>query len=162
HLYPQSRKPCRFRGNGRRPPGDPHQVRPHEHCHCAHGAETLGESPVPGSIPGPVGFAAFAVVKFGGYVLAGFALKKAQPLVNASAARIAAVRTGLGIVIGPLLTIGALALAEHLFPDPRANPVDQLVYPYLVVMRFFVWMLVIFLFTRHLSLSGSKLALYSL
>ncbi len=117
---------------------------------------------MPGSIPGPVGFAAFAAVKFGGYVLAGLALKRAQPLVTAGAAKIAAVRTGLGIVIGPLLTIGALALAEHWFPDPRTNPIDRLAYPLLVVLRFLVWMLVIFLFTKHLSLSGSKLALYSL
>jgi hypothetical protein len=117
---------------------------------------------MPGSIPGPVGFAAFAAVQFGGYVLAGIALKRAQPLVTASQYKIAAVRTGLGVVIGPLLTIGLLAFAEHLFPDPRANPVDQFFYPFLIVVRFFVWMLVIFLFTKHLSLKGSKLALYSL
>jgi hypothetical protein len=117
---------------------------------------------VPGSIPGPVGFAAFAAVKFAGYVVAGAALKKWQPLIAASKYKIAAARTGLGIVIGPLLTIAALALAEHFFPDQASNPMDRLFYPLLVVMRFFVWMLVIFLFTRHLNLGASKLSLYAL
>ena len=117
---------------------------------------------MPGSIPGPVGFAAFAAVKFGGYVIAGAVLKKWQPLITARAYKIAALRTGLGIIIGPLLTVGALALAEHFFPTPATNPMDRLFYPLLVVMRFFVWMLVIFVFTRHLSLSTSRLSLYAL
>ena len=117
---------------------------------------------MPGSIPGPVGFAAFAAVKFGGYVVAGAVLKKWQPLITADKYKIAAVRTGLGIVIGPLLTIGALALAERFFPAPSTNPIDHFLYPLLVVMRFFVWMLVIFVFTRNLSLPPSKLSLYAL
>jgi hypothetical protein len=117
---------------------------------------------VPGSIPGPVGFAAFAAVKFGGYVLAGMALKKLQPVITASVYKIAAIRTGLGIVIGPLLSVTALALAEHFFRASASNPVDRLFYPFLFVVRFFVWMLVIFLFTRHLNLSNSKLSLYAL
>jgi len=117
---------------------------------------------VPGSIPGPVGFAAFAAVKFGGYVVAGAVLRKWQPSITASPYKIAAVRTGLGIVIGPLLTIAALALADHFFPDQATNPMGRLFYPLLAVMRFFVWMLVIFLFTKHLNLSASRLSLYAL
>ena len=106
---------------------------------------------MPGAIPGPVGFVAFAAVKFGGYVLAGVALRKAKPPITAGPVKVAAVRTSLGIVIGPLLTLGAVAIA-----------VDHFLYPLVVVMRFFIWMLVIFLFTKHLNWSGSKLALYSL
>ena len=117
---------------------------------------------MPGSFPGPVGFAAFAAVKFGGYVLAGIALKKLQPLITASVYKIAAVRTGLGIVIGPLLTIGSLFLLEHFSKNPRSDAPDRLFYPFLFVMRFFVWMLVIFLFARHIHLSGSKVSLYAL
>ena len=69
--------------------------------------------------------------------------------------------SGLGIVIGPLLTIGALSLAGHFFPAPATNPIDRFFYPLLVVIRFFVWMLVIFVFTKHLNLTLSKLLLYA-
>jgi hypothetical protein len=52
-----------------------------------------------GYFPGPVGFAAFVGVKFGGYVLAGMALKKLQPTITSSALKIAAARTGLGVLL---------------------------------------------------------------
>ena len=117
---------------------------------------------MPGSIPGPVGFAAFAAVKFGGYVLAGMALKKLQPVITASVYKIAAVRTGLGIIIGPLFTVAALFLAEHLIQDPRSRLPDRLFYPVLFVMRFLVWILVISIFAKAANLSKAKLSLYAL
>jgi hypothetical protein len=117
---------------------------------------------VPGTIPGPVGFAAFAAVKFGGYVLAGVALKKLQPVITASAYKIAAVRTGLGIVIGPLFTVALLFSAEHLIRDPRSRLADHLFYPVLFLMRFLVWILVISIFAKAAKLSKGQLSLYAL
>jgi hypothetical protein len=117
---------------------------------------------MPGYLPGPVGFAAFASVKFGGYVLAGAALKKLQPAITATIYKIAAVRTGLGIVIGPLFTIGMLFLSEHFIRDPRSTLPDNLFYPVLIVARFLVWTLVISIFAKHTNLSKGKISLYAL
>jgi hypothetical protein len=117
---------------------------------------------MPGAIPGPVGFATFAAVKFGGYILAGVVLKKCEPLIAASSAKIAATRTGLGILLGPAMVAAAAFLANPFMRNQQSNPIDQLFYPFLFTMRFFVWLLVIFLFTRQIDLSKSRLALYAL
>jgi len=98
------------------------------------------------AFPGPLGFAAFAAVKFGGYVIAGIALKKLYPSVVAGAAKIAAVRTGLGILLGPAFLIGIAALAAQF----QWNPDSELV-PYLVLLslRILIWALVIWIFLRR-------------
>ncbi|SRR5713101_9359419 len=114
------------------------------------------------AIPGPIGFAAFVAVKFGGYVLAGAALKKLQPEITATIYKIAAVRTGLGIVIGPLFTIGMLFLTEHFIRDPRSTLPDRLFYPVLIVMRFLVWALVISIFAKPTNLTKRRISLYAL
>ncbi len=41
-------------------------------------------------LPGPAGFAVFAAVKFGGYLLAGMTLRKLQPAITAGVMKIAA------------------------------------------------------------------------
>jgi len=115
---------------------------------------------VPGAIPGLPGLVAFAGIKFGGYVLAGLALRKLQPAITASAIKIAAARTGLGILIGPLVTIAMIAMFEHFGP---ALPDSSLLalYPFLFVLRVLIWVLVIFIFTKRFRLSGSKLWSYA-
>jgi hypothetical protein len=97
------------------------------------------------AFPGPLGFAAFAVVKFGGYVAAGLALKKLYPSIVAGAAKIAAVRTGLGILLGPTFLIGIAALAAQF----RWNS-DSALSPYLALLclRILIWALVIWIFLR--------------
>lgn len=97
------------------------------------------------AFPGPAGFAAFAAVKFGGYFLAGVALKKLYPSVAAGAAKIAAVRTGLGILLGPVFVIGLAFLADRM----KWNS-DSFVAPYLMLLalRVVIWALVIWVFVR--------------
>jgi hypothetical protein len=99
-----------------------------------------------GMLPGPAGFAAFAGVKFGGYVLAGIVLRKLYPSIAAGAAKIAALRTGLGILLGPvlLLALAALANAEHW--DVNSNILS---YGALVCIRVLVWAVVIWCFLRN-------------
>jgi hypothetical protein len=69
------------------------------------------------ALPGIPGFIAFAGVKFGGYYLAGLALRKWQRAVTASALGIAAPRTGFGVLIGPPLTIGLAYGLAKFFPQ---------------------------------------------
>lgn len=104
--------------------------------------------------PGPLGFAAFAAVKFGGYVVAGVALKKLYPSIAAGAARIAALRTGLGIVVGPAFLIGFLLLADAMGWSSDSN-----LPPYLALLcvRILIWALVIWIFVRKSSESRNYL-----
>jgi hypothetical protein len=112
---------------------------------------------LPGHIPGVAGFAAFAGVKFGGYVIAGIVLKKLVPAITAGPAKIAAARTGLGIVVGPLVTIGMVFLMDHF--DRNAGNDSSLwpLYGFLFVIRVVIWAGIIGLFTRGLHLAESKL-----
>ena len=71
---------------------------------------------MPGAIPGLPGLAAFAGIKFGGYILAGLALRKVQPAITAGAIKMAATRTGLGILLGPPLMLAAIYAMEKLIP----------------------------------------------
>jgi hypothetical protein len=59
-------------------------------------------------------------MKFGGYILAGITLKKMQPGIHASALKIAAARTGLGILLGPLFSVGFFFLLGMLFAFARS------------------------------------------
>jgi hypothetical protein len=106
------------------------------------------------AFPGPLGFAAFAAVKFGGYVVAGLALKKLYPSIVAGAAKIAAVRTGLGILLGPTFIIGMAALAAYF----RWNS-DSDLPPYiaLLCLRTLIWALVIWIFLRKTEESRNYL-----
>jgi hypothetical protein len=99
-----------------------------------------------GVFPGPAGFVAFAGVKFAGYVLAGRVLRKVYPSLAAAPVKIAAVRTGLGIVLGPVLVLGFAALI-----DTQPGVADSNVYAYLMLVgvRLLVWALVIWIFLRR-------------
>ena len=119
---------------------------------------------MPGSLPGLPGAAAFAGLKFGGYLLAGMALRKCVPAIQKSALRIAATRTGLGILLGPLFSVGYIALLEALFPNPSQGPPDYsgyLYYALLAGLRVLVWALVIYLVAREVGLSRGKLWAYA-
>jgi len=117
---------------------------------------------VPGSIPGIPGFIAFAGVKFGGYYLAGRALRKWQPAVTASALKIAGTRTGLGILIGPPLTIGLAYVMANVFPQIHSDfMIFSSMYAFIYALRLSVWGLVIYLFTKQIGLLKSKLWTYA-
>jgi hypothetical protein len=113
---------------------------------------------MPGAFPGALGVAAFVGVKFGGYVLAGLALKKIQPTITAPALKIAAVRTVSGLILGPLCSIGFLWIADHVVSKNavQALPVYDL-YILLGLLRIFVWALIIYLLTRHTEIPAGKL-----
>jgi hypothetical protein len=115
-----------------------------------------------GYFPGVPGLIAFAGVKFGGYCLAGVALKKLQPAITASVAKIAGARTGLGILIGPVAMLGlgfALALA---FPQAGQQDFSNYIsYGLLYVVRIVIWAFVIHLFTQEIRLPKAKLWSYA-
>ncbi len=116
---------------------------------------------MPGAIPGLPGLAAFAGIKFGGYLLAGLALTKVQPAVTASVVKIAATRTGLGILLGPPVTIAAIAILEH-FNSPASDKSFLLfLYPFLFALRVLIWALVIFIFTKQSRLPAPKFWAYA-
>ena len=116
---------------------------------------------MPGYFPGIPGFAAFAGIKFSGYVLAGLALKKMQPAITTSAVKIAAARTGLGVVFGPPLVIGVLFGLSLFIRDPRSSAPDYIFYPLLFFVRILVWALVIYIFTRGISFASSRVWKYA-
>jgi hypothetical protein len=118
---------------------------------------------VPGTIPGPLGLVAFAGIKFVGYSLATSALKKFEPTIVASATKIAAVRTGLGFVLGPPATfLGMLLSSGVIFRSGYSPFQDVVTYGFLFIARIFIWALLLYLFTKKAPLPKSSLWLYSL
>ena len=123
---------------------------------------------MPGTLPGYLGVAAFAGIKFVGYSLAVSGLKKLEPIIASTASKIAAVRTGLGILLGPLATLLIVFLISLIFirPDTSPNSPDwslQMpgIYGLLFIVRVFVWAFVLFLFTNKSPIPRSKFWLYS-
>jgi hypothetical protein len=123
---------------------------------------------VPGTLPGFLGVAAFGGIKFVGYSLAVSGLKKVEPLLTSSATKIAAVRTGLGFVLGPVATVSLGFLIGFIFSvlfgpsfSPNSNSALLYLYPLLFTVRIFVWAMVLFLFTRKAPLPASSLWLYA-
>jgi hypothetical protein len=116
---------------------------------------------VGGYFPGPVGVAAFVGVKFGGYVLAGIALKKLQPTINASAIKIAGARTGLGIVLGPPMTLLGALLIGLLVPETSSHVPTYGAYVFLHLVRVLVWAFTIFVFTRRSITARSTIWTYA-
>jgi hypothetical protein len=109
-----------------------------------------------GYFPGPLGFAAFVGVKFGGYALAGIALKRLQPAITSSALKIAAARTGLGVVLGPPMTLLGGMILGLLFAGVRDDVPTYFAYAFLWPLRILIWALVLYIFTRRTELSASK------
>ena len=111
-----------------------------------------------GMFPGPAGFVAFAGVKFGGYVLAGLMLRRLYPSVLAAPMKIAAVRTGLGMVLGPALLLGLAAFVDAKHWGSHSNVVAYLA---LAGIRVLVWAWVIWLFLRQTAESRRYLWVYA-
>lgn len=127
---------------------------------------------MPGTIPGILGVAAFGGIKFVGYSLAISGLKKFEPTISSTATKIAAVRTGLGVLLGPLasiLVVFLISLVGSLFAHPGQSPQPQNsgppvmlgLYGILFIIRVFVWALVLFVFTRTAPLPKSSFWLYA-
>jgi|HubBroStandDraft_5_1064220.scaffolds.fasta_scaffold540287_2 hypothetical protein len=121
-----------------------------------------------GYFPGIPGFVAFAGVKFGGYYLAGMTLKKWQPVIMAGALKIAGTRTGLGILIGPPLTLAMGFAASEMFPhlDANSNPIANVLasigaFGFVYVLRVLIWALVLRIFTKGFELPRSTFWKYS-
>jgi hypothetical protein len=124
---------------------------------------------VPGTIPGVLGVVAFGGIKFVGYSLAVSGLKKFEPAIVSSATKIAAVRTGLGVVLGPLATLLILFLigliffrSSNLSASPNSPFQMPALYGLLFIVRIFVWAFVLFLFTNKAPLPRSSFWLYAL
>ena len=118
---------------------------------------------MPGTIPGILGVAAFGGIKFVGYSLVASGLKNWEPTIMASATKIAAVRTGLGFVLGPPATLlGAFLTGVLFFRSGSSSLQDAAIYGVLFIARIFIWALVLFLFTRKAPLPRSSLWLYAL
>jgi len=104
---------------------------------------------MPGGLPGPAGMAAFVGIKFGGYFIAGKVLTRYVPAIKGSALKIAAVRTGLGVLLGPPLTllwmwIAGLATWQGSWLDS-----GYALYAGLFLMRVLVWALVLFMLSKR-------------
>ncbi len=123
---------------------------------------------MPGTLPGYLGVAAFAGIKFVGYSLAVSGLKKLEPAIASTATKIAAVRTGLGVLLGPLLTLVIVFLISLIFIRPDTSPSSpnwsvQMpeIYGLLFLVRIFVWAFVLFLCTNKSPQPKSKFWLYA-
>lgn len=112
-----------------------------------------------GYFPGPAGFAAVAGGKFGGYILAGVALKRLEPAITASSVKIVAARTGLGILLGPPVTFAIFLALESLKLDDATS--TYAFYPFLYGLRVLIWAWVIYLFVKSLNLPKSALWKYA-
>jgi hypothetical protein len=118
---------------------------------------------VPGTLPGYLGVAAFAGVKFIGYSLAVSGVKHFEATIAAAATKVAAVRTGLGFVLGPPATLLGAYLTEATFFRSGYSPFQNAaVYGVLFIARIFIWALVLYLFTKKAPLPRSSFWLYAL
>ena len=114
-------------------------------------------------IPGVLGVVAFLAVKFGGYVLAGLALRKIQPAITAGALKIATVRTVSGFVLAPLFGLAYAFVTDYKNSKGALDSIPQYVaYVFLGVLRIFLWALIIYFFTRRAKLSTGKLWMLAL
>ena len=123
---------------------------------------------MPGTLPGYLGEAAFAGVKFVGYSLAVSGRKKLEPVIASTRTKIAAVRTGLGVLLGPLATGFMVFLISLVFirRDTFSNSPNWSlrmpeIYGLLFIVRIFVWAFVLFLFTNKSPIPKSKVWLYA-
>jgi hypothetical protein len=117
---------------------------------------------VPGTLPGFLGVAAFAGIKFVGYSLAVSGVKHFEPAILAAATKVAAVRTGFGILLGPPATfLGAYITGSMFFRSGYSPFQNAAVYGALFIARIFIWALVLYLFTKKAPLPRSSFWLYS-
>ena len=117
---------------------------------------------MPGTLPGFLGVAAFAGIKFVGYSLAVSGVKHFEPTIVAAATKVAAVRTGFGFVLGPPATfLGAYVTGTLFFRSGYSPFQNAAVYGVLFIVRIFIWALVLYLFTKKAPLPKSSFWLYA-
>ncbi len=96
---------------------------------------------MPGELPGIPGVIAFVGLKFSGYFAAGVLLKKLHPDIRRKPWQIAAMRTGIGVVTGPVLT---LSLSQSLMRwHPNSSDSYWVIYGSVAILRFLIWLFVI-------------------
>ena len=114
---------------------------------------------MPGELPGIPGVIAFVGIKFAGYFAAGVLLKKLHPDVKRKPWQIAATRTGIGVVAGPILT---LCLAQRLMLwNPGSYDSYWVTYGGLAVLRFLIWLFVILWAAKDSSMPLGRKLTYS-
>jgi hypothetical protein len=117
---------------------------------------------VPGTLPGYLGVAVFAGIKFVGYSVAVSGVKHIEPTIVAAATKVAAVRTGIGFVLGPPATLLGAYISGVLFFRSGYSPFESAaVYGVLFIVRIFIWALVLYLFTKKARLPKSSFWLYA-
>ena len=120
---------------------------------------------MPGSVPGIEGYAAFVGVKFTGYCLAGWVLKKSYPGVSDRAVTIASTRTAIGLLVGPLVVYGSMWFVARSDPGVGANSAgDWVLIPFygeLLGLRIVIWGIVVYLFCRNPAIRVSRLIVYA-
>lgn len=99
---------------------------------------------MPGHLPGPFGFAAFAGIKLAGYTVAGVTLRRLYPATRALAFTIGATRTATGLAVG-IINIAFLAMFAS-----RSNSMNGEIAPWLflslIVLRLIIWTFIVWLF----------------
>ena len=123
---------------------------------------------MPGTLPGYLGVAAFAGIKFVGDSLAVSGLKKLELTIASTATKIAAVRTGWGVLLGPLDILAMVFLISLIFirhdtspGSPKWSVPMPEIYGLLFTVRMFAWAFVLLLFTNKSPLRKSKFWLYA-
>jgi len=124
---------------------------------------------LPGALPGLLGVIAFGGIKFLGYSLSAWLLKKYEPAVKSHAIAIAGVRTVLGAVLGPVATILLVSLIGLVVMHPDVPPFSPQnfalelpeIYCLLFIIRILVWALVLVFFTRKSPISRTRFWLYA-
>ena len=115
-----------------------------------------------GAYPGPASFAAFVGVKFGGYCLAGWTLRKLESGVSARVVTIAATRTGIGILAGPLTFFASMwAVARFNINIESTRSMIFGIYVPLFILRVIVWGFVVWLFCRRPPIDMPRLLKYA-
>ena len=101
---------------------------------------------------------AFLIVKFVGYLLAGMLLKHFQPEMKTKPWQIATMRTVLGAIFGPIL---ALVVIPY-FDDHVPHFETWMAYLLMVILRLFVWSVVVFWALRTAQVSRRRRVAYVL
>jgi hypothetical protein len=103
--------------------------------------------------PSPIGGLAFVAIKFAGYSLAGYQLRKWYQESSVNHFTFGAARTILGIIAG----VSFAFLAEEM--EIARSELDFFVY--LLPVRLLEWLLVIWVFFQHKQVQTSRLVKHS-
>jgi hypothetical protein len=117
---------------------------------------------MPSGLPGPAGAAVFVGIKFAGYFLAGKVLVKCVAAVQSSALKIASLRTVLGVVLGPAISIFWLWLVSLAAWRNSWADSGYVWYVGLALARILIWAFVLFVFSRRSEFPAARLWLVAL